>query len=110
VVRGGVEPPTFRFSGGCAGPRESATGRLCRPCDVLAALGVQVHRHVSTAVVSTALAGSTISYGGWLAPVVEASFACPKLDNSTVRTADPSTTAPVGTSLKADGFTDRDRS
>jgi hypothetical protein len=31
VVRGGVEPPTFRFSGGFAGPGESTAGRLARP-------------------------------------------------------------------------------
>jgi hypothetical protein len=28
VVRGGVEPPTFRFSGGFAGPCRSTIGRL----------------------------------------------------------------------------------
>jgi hypothetical protein len=58
VVRGGVEPPTFRFSGGLASPAESTTGRLSRPYDVRAVLGVQNQRHVSTAVVSTALASS----------------------------------------------------
>jgi hypothetical protein len=56
VVRGGVEPPTFRFSEGLASPGESTTDRLTRPYDVLAALGVQDQPHVSTAVVSRALA------------------------------------------------------
>ena len=58
VVRGGVEPPTFRFSGGLDSPGESTTGRLTRSCNVLAALGVQDQPHVSTAVVSMALASS----------------------------------------------------
>src|SRR5215831_11819236 len=58
VVRGGVEPPTFRFSGGLASPGVSTTGRLTRPYDVLAPLEVQDHPPVSTAVVSKVLARS----------------------------------------------------
>jgi hypothetical protein len=56
VVRGGVEPPTFRFSGGLASPGESTTGRLTRPYGVLAVLEVQGHPHVSITVVSKVLA------------------------------------------------------
>ena len=56
AVRGGVEPPTFRFSGGFSSPRGSTTRRLTRPYDVRAVLGVQDQPHVSTAVVSTVLA------------------------------------------------------
>jgi hypothetical protein len=33
VVRGGVEPPTFRFSGGFARPGESTIDGLNRPND-----------------------------------------------------------------------------
>jgi hypothetical protein len=47
---------TVRFSGECPGPRESATGHLNRPDDLLGHLGVQDRPQVSTAVVSTALA------------------------------------------------------
>jgi len=60
VVRGGVEPPTFRFSGGLASPGMSTIGRLTRPYDVLAALEVQVQPHVSTTVVSTVLANPAV--------------------------------------------------
>src|SRR6516162_9545259 len=60
VVRGGVEPPTFRFSGGFASPGASTTGRLTRPYDALAPLEVQDHPHVSTAVVSKVLARSAM--------------------------------------------------
>ena len=58
MVRSGVEPPTFRFSGGLASPGVSTTGRLTRPYDVLAVRGVQYQPDVSTAVVSKALARS----------------------------------------------------
>ena len=33
VVRGGVEPPTFRFSAGFAGPDRSSPGHLTWPND-----------------------------------------------------------------------------
>jgi hypothetical protein len=56
VVRGGVEPPTFRFSGGLPSPGQSTIGGLTRPYGMQATLGVQDQPHVSTAVVSTALA------------------------------------------------------
>src|SRR5215471_19168009 len=65
VVRGGVEPPTFRFSGGLASPDESTTGRVTRPYNALAALGVHDQPHVSTVVVSTALAGSAAMVMAW---------------------------------------------
>ncbi len=58
MVRGGVEPPTFRFSGGLAGPGESIAGWLTGPSGALALLRVQARPHLSTAVVSTALARS----------------------------------------------------
>ena len=61
AVRGGVEPPTFRFSGGFASPYESTTGGLTRPYGMLTVLGVQDQLHVSTAVVSKALARSELS-------------------------------------------------
>ena len=47
---------TIRFSGECPGPHESTTVRLIRPDDLLGHLGVQDRPHVSTTVVSTALA------------------------------------------------------
>ncbi len=56
VVRGRVELPTFRFSGGFACPHGSATGRLTGPSGALAPLAVHDQPHVSTAVVSKALA------------------------------------------------------
>ena len=46
----------IRFSGECPRPRESTAVRLIRPDDLLGHLGVQDRPHVSTAVVSTALA------------------------------------------------------
>jgi len=58
VVRGGVEPPTFRFSGGLASPGVSTTGRLTRPYDELVLASVQDQPQVSTAAVSKALARS----------------------------------------------------
>ena len=58
LVRGGVEPPTFRFSGGFARPGESVTGCLSGLYQVLPHLGVHVQHHASTAVVSTTLARS----------------------------------------------------
>ena len=58
VVRGGVEPPTFRFSAGCAGPGRSIAGRLTGPTAALAPFGIQGRPHVSTAFVSKALARS----------------------------------------------------
>jgi hypothetical protein len=39
VVRGGVEPPTFRFSGGFAGPGESSAVRLTRQSAALTVSG-----------------------------------------------------------------------
>ena len=54
---------TFRFSGGFAGPGESVTGCLNGSFDAVAHLGVHVQRHASTAVVSTALARSTVPHG-----------------------------------------------
>jgi hypothetical protein len=59
VVRGGVEPPTFRFSGGLARPGQSTTAQLARPDGASAVPTVQDQPHVSTAVVSTALARPT---------------------------------------------------
>ena len=56
MVRGRVELPTFRFSGECPGPHESIVVRLIRPDDLAGYLGVQDRPHVSTTVVSTALA------------------------------------------------------
>jgi hypothetical protein len=56
VVRGRVELPTFRFSGECPGPHEFTTVRLIRPDDLLGHLGVHERPHVSTTVVSIALA------------------------------------------------------
>jgi hypothetical protein len=49
---------SFRFSEGFSGPCRSIIGRLTGPYDLVAASGVQDHTHVSTAVVSTALARS----------------------------------------------------
>jgi len=56
VVRGGVEPPTFRFSGGFARPDESTIDHLNRPNDVSERHDVQDWPLASTAIVSTALA------------------------------------------------------
>jgi hypothetical protein len=49
-------PAGVRFSGECPGPRESTADYLSRPDDLLRHLGVQDRLHVSTTVVSTALA------------------------------------------------------
>ena len=51
-----AEQSAFRFSGERPSPHESTTVRLIRPDDLLGHLGVQDRPHVSTAVVSTALA------------------------------------------------------
>ena len=58
VVRGGVEPPTFRFSGGFAGPGWSTISHLSGQNAVLLLTGVQDCRHSSRRVVSTSLARS----------------------------------------------------
>jgi hypothetical protein len=58
VVRRGVEPPTFRFSEGFASPGPSIAGRLTGPTAAWAPVGIQGQPHVSTAVVSKALARS----------------------------------------------------
>ena len=60
VVRGRVELPTFRFSGECPGPHESTAVCLIRPDDLIGHFGVQDRPHVSTAVVSTALAAGPL--------------------------------------------------
>jgi len=52
---------SVRFSGGFAGLGESTTGCLSGPYDAPTPPGVHVHRHASTAVVSTALARSAVS-------------------------------------------------
>jgi len=51
-----VSVPTVRFSEGFPRPHKSTTVRLSRPEDVSGHLGVHGRPHVSTAVVSTALA------------------------------------------------------
>jgi hypothetical protein len=79
-----VARPGFCFSGGFAGPRESMTGRLSGLYAALAAGGVQVHRHVSTAVVSATLARSAVSTVRWSVSIAAVSLICLKLDNSTV--------------------------
>src|SRR6266487_5186031 len=56
VVRGGIEPPAFRFSAGFVGPGKSITGGLTRSDDMLAPLGIRGSLHASAAVVSKALA------------------------------------------------------
>jgi hypothetical protein len=68
VARGGVEPPTFRFLEGFAGPGRSITGRLTGPTAALAPFGIQDRPHASTAVVSKALARSANdkSSGRWV--------------------------------------------
>jgi len=58
VVRGGVELPTFRFSEGFAGPGRSIRVRPTGPDDALATFGVREQPHISTVVVSKALARS----------------------------------------------------
>jgi hypothetical protein len=59
VVRGGVEPPTFRFSEGLAGPGRSTRVRPTGPDDVLAPFGVRDQPQISTVVVSKELTRST---------------------------------------------------
>jgi hypothetical protein len=54
----GLASAPIRFSGGFAGPERSITGRLTGPVAALAPSGIQDQPHVSTAVVSKALAGS----------------------------------------------------
>jgi hypothetical protein len=56
VVRGRIELPTFRFSGGCAGPGQSTIGRLSCQDGAPLLVGVQDRRNISTVVVSTLLA------------------------------------------------------
>jgi hypothetical protein len=56
VVRGGVEPPTFRFSGGFARPGKSTADHLTGLDAVQALPSVQDQPHVSIAVVSKVLA------------------------------------------------------
>jgi hypothetical protein len=63
VVRGGVEPPTFRFSEGMASPGESTADRLTRPYGALAPSEIHDHPPVSTAVVSKVLARSANDQG-----------------------------------------------
>ena len=60
VVRGRIELPTFRFSGGFASPGASTTVQLTGSYDVLGLAGVQDRPHVSRAVVSNALARSAM--------------------------------------------------
>jgi len=60
VVRGRIELPTFRFSGGFAGLGQSTTVQLTGPYDALAPVGVQNRPHVSGTVVSKALARSAM--------------------------------------------------
>lgn len=78
-----VRADDLPLSGGFAGPREAMTGRLSRLYAALTAGGVQVHRHVSTVVVSGALARSPASVPRWVW-VAAVSLICLKLDNSTV--------------------------
>jgi hypothetical protein len=68
VVRGRIELPTFRFSEGFAGPGRSITGRLTGRTAALGPFGIQDRPHVSTAVVSNALARSANgeSSGRWV--------------------------------------------
>jgi hypothetical protein len=58
VVWGGVEPPTFRFSGGFADPGASAVVPMSWWSPVSAVLSCQRRLYPSSDVVSTALAGS----------------------------------------------------
>jgi len=55
----GFEPLTCRLQGGFASPRRSTTGHLSRSYALLAAPGVHACHHVSTTVVSAALAVET---------------------------------------------------
>ena len=56
VVRDRIELSTFRFSEEWPGPQRSTADHLSRPDDLIRYLGVQDRLHVSTTVVSTALA------------------------------------------------------
>lgn len=60
VVRSGIEPPTFRFSGGLAGPLTSVAAHLSTPHAELALSGIRARHLVSVAVVSAALAARQI--------------------------------------------------
>jgi len=60
---------SVRFSGGFAGRRESVTGHLSGPYAALAARSVQIHRRVSVAVVSAALARSAACHDRPWVPV-----------------------------------------
>jgi hypothetical protein len=53
--------PSVRFSGECPGPHKSTAVHLIRPDDLIGHPGVQDRLHVSTAVVSTALAVGLVS-------------------------------------------------
>jgi hypothetical protein len=57
-----------RLQGGFASPRGSTVGHLSRPYALMAARGVPVRRHVSTTVVSAALAGEAGPDGLTLRP------------------------------------------
>src|SRR5437868_1355243 len=63
VVRGGIELPTFRLSGGFASPGQSTTVQLTGLYDVLALLGVQDRPHVSRAVVSADFRAAFLTLG-----------------------------------------------
>jgi hypothetical protein len=78
--RGRIELPTFRFSGGFAGPDGSITGCPSGLYDAAVPLGVHVQCHASTAVVSTALASSIVPTVCWFVSVASVSLACLKLD------------------------------
>jgi hypothetical protein len=56
VAETAAEQPAFRFSGERPGPHKSTAVRLIRPDDLPGHLGAQDRPHVSTTVVSTALA------------------------------------------------------
>ena len=62
VVRGRIELPTFRFSGGCAGPGESVSVCLTGTYGLLGLLGVHGWSHASMTVVIKALARSGLDY------------------------------------------------
>jgi hypothetical protein len=83
VVRGGVEPPAFRFSAGFAGPGRSITCQLTRPDEALAVFGIHNQPHVPEAVVSKVLARSGHVQGCPGQPrVAGASLIFANLDNS----------------------------
>jgi hypothetical protein len=87
--------------GECPGPHESTTGRLIRPDDLLGHLGVQDRTHVSTTVVSTALANAPLSG--------DLTFRSRDGTSATWPAASPTTSCPVPGSI-ADVFADRDGS